>query len=308
MKKNILIAVLILIVAAVTFYYAFPEPIANYFINQERSKAGLVKKEIKAGDDNIVYLEGGKGPAVLLLHGFAADKDNWTRFAFFLTKDYHVIIPDIPGFGDSAKRINAKYDLVSQIERLHKFAQSVHISKFHIAGNSMGGLFAGAYAVHYPNEILSLGLFDAAGVRPPVKNDLMKLMEKGENPLLLKDENDLPRLLRLVFAEPPSLPYPFRKMFVRKSLANRSFNEKIIKEVAPDLLSLEKELPAIQAPTLVLWGDKDEIVDISSVSVFEKGLKNFKTVIIKNCGHVPMMEKPQETASGYLTFIKSINN
>jgi pimeloyl-ACP methyl ester carboxylesterase len=97
-------------------------------------------------------------------------------------------------------------------------------------------------------------------------------------------------------------------MFVQKALDNRSFYEKELKEINPDFFSLEKNLPKIKAPTLILWGDQDRILDISSVPVFEKGLKNHKTVIIKGCGHAPQVEKPQETATYYLDFIKSLKN
>jgi pimeloyl-ACP methyl ester carboxylesterase len=93
---------------------------------------------------------------------------------------------------------------------------------------------------------------------------------------------------------------------IKTALANRKFYEKEGKEIFPDSLSLEKDLPNIKAPTLILWGDKDQVIDVSSVPVFEKGLKNHKTVIIKDCGHVPMMEKPQETATQYIGFIKGI--
>jgi pimeloyl-ACP methyl ester carboxylesterase len=91
-------------------------------------------------------------------------------------------------------------------------------------------------------------------------------------------------------------------------LANRNFYEKERKEIIPDVYSLEKDLPNIKAPALILWGYQDKVIDISSVPVFEKGLKNHKTVIIKDCGHVPMVEKPQETATHYMDFIKGIEN
>jgi len=306
--KKALIALLILIAAAVACYYVFPEPIADYFIAAERNKAGLVKKDIKIDDHQIVYLEGGQGPTILLLHGFTADKDNWTRFAFYLTKDYHVVIPDLPGYGESTKLISAKYDLHSQIDRIHRFVKAANLKNIHLAGNSMGGWFAGAYAAHYPDEVTSLGLFNAAGVKSLQKSEVAKLAAQGERPLLLKDENDLPRLMKLTFVQPPRLPYPFKKKFIRKALANRSFNEKTAKDFSTDLFSLEKDLPKIKAPTLILWGDQDKIIDVSSVPVFEKGLKNHSTLIIKNCGHAPMIEKPQETAAGYLNFIRSIKN
>ncbi len=306
--KRILVAILVVIVAAVAFYYAFPEQVAGYFISAARSKAGLTKNEIKIDDHTIVYLEGGKGPAILLLHGYTANKDNWTRFAGYLTKDYHVVIPDIPGYGESSKLMDSSYDLSHQISRLHKFAEALKLENFHIAGNSMGGFFAGIYAVRYPDEIISVGLFDAAGVTSLEKSAVMKMMEKGENPLVLKDSSDMPRLSALVFVNPPSLPYPLRKVMLKTALANRKFYEKEFKEMEPDFLSLEKELPNVKAQTLILWGDRDKILDVSSVPVFEKGLRNHKTVIINDCGHLPMIEKPKETATQYIDFIKGIKN
>jgi len=112
----------------------------------------------------------------------------------------------------------------------------------------------------------------------------------------------------LVFVNPPSIPYPIKKVMIRTALANCRIYEKELREMNPDFFSLEEELPNIKAPTLILWGDQDKILDVSSVPVFEKGLKNHKTVIIKNCGHLPMLEKPQETATQYIDFIKAVKN
>ena len=67
---------------------------------------------------------------------------------------------------------------------------------------------------------------------------------------------------------------------------------------------LEPYLPQIQSPVLIVWGDTDKILDVGGVAVLEKNLKNYKTVIMKNTGHIPMMEKPRETASYYTSYLK----
>jgi len=115
----------------------------------------------------------------LLLHGHTGNKDNWILLAPYLTKDYHVVIPDIPGYGESSKLEKASYDLSSRISRLHKFTQTVDLKKFNITGNSMGGFFAGIYTARYPDEILSLGIFNAAGVKSLQNSMVMKMREKG---------------------------------------------------------------------------------------------------------------------------------
>jgi pimeloyl-ACP methyl ester carboxylesterase len=304
--KKIGILVVCLILAVAGAYYAFPEQVAGYLVGAARNKAGLTKKEIQIGDHTIVYLEGGQGPTILLLHGYAGNKDNWIRLAPYLTKDYHVVIPDIPGYGESAKLIKASYDLSSQLSRIHQFAQTLKLKHFHVAGNSMGGFFAGMYAVRFPEDIQSLGLFNAGGVQEPQEGLVRKMRGKGVNLLVLKDSDDLSRLMTLLFVNPPSLPYPFKKMMVRTALANRPFYEKELKELLPEALSLEKDLSAITAPALILWGDQDKVIDVSCVPVFEKGLRKHQTVIIKDCGHLPMLEKPAETAAAYIGFLKSI--
>jgi len=306
--KKILIVLLLLIIAAVAAYYAFPERMAGYMIEEARSSAGLVKKQITVGDHNIAYLEGGQGQTVFLLHGYAAEKDNWLGFAAHLTADYHVVIPDIPGYGESTQLMEATYDLDAQILRLNKFVESLNLEKFHIAGSSMGGLFSGIYAVRYPDKVLSVGFFNAAGVKPPHKSEIMKKIDKGENPLVLQDRKDMGRVLNILFVGPPRLPYPLRKVFMKSALKNRVFYEKALEEIIPYLFALEKQLPAISAPALILWGDQDKIIDVSSVIVFEKGLRNSQTVIMKNCGHAPMIERPQETAQHYLNFLKTTGN
>jgi hypothetical protein len=100
--KKLFIAISVVIGAAAAGYYAFPDQVAGYIIDAARSKAGLTKKAVKIDNHSIVYLEGGNGPTILLLHGYTGSKDNWTRFAVNLTKDYHLVIPDIPGYGESS--------------------------------------------------------------------------------------------------------------------------------------------------------------------------------------------------------------
>lgn len=295
-----------MIVVTIGAYYAFPLRVAESLIQLARRKAGLVKKVIQVDDHTLTYLEGGTcAETILLLHGFAGNKDHWLAIAPYL-KDYHLVIPDLPGHGESSKREEANYNTVRQIDRLHDFARQLHLKKFHLAGNSMGGMFSGAYAVRYPEDVLSVGLFNPAGVRATQPSEAAKMLERGENPLMLESEADFDRLSGLVFFKPPFMPYPLRKMSVATALGNNVFNQKMLKEIVPETQALEPELARITAPTLILWGAQDRFLDISSVAVFESGLKNHQTVILQNCGHVPMIEKPRETAEAYLAFLKGL--
>ena len=62
----------------------------------------------------------------------------------------------------------------------------------------------------------------------------------------------------------------------------------------------------IKTPTLILWGDTDRVLDVSGAAILEKGIKNSQKIIMKDCGHVPMIERPEETAKYYISFLKNI--
>ena len=84
----------------------------------ERSRAGLVRKEITLADGtHIAYLEGGSGAPLVLVHGFGADKDNFTRIARYLVPHYRVIVPDLVGFGESSHRADVDYHYAAQAQR-----------------------------------------------------------------------------------------------------------------------------------------------------------------------------------------------
>ena len=316
MKK--ILAVSLGIIALFVFllvgaYFILPETLFNLAVKAERQSAGLAKKEIQVDDHKIVYLEGGKGRTILLLHGFAANKDNWIRFAKYLTNDYHVVIPDIPGFGESSQIQSENYAAENQLKRIDRFTEVLKLEKFHLAGNSMGGMLAGMYGAGYPQKVLTLALLAPGGIGSPNPSKVAILLQKGTNPLLTGRTEDYDKLLNLCFVKPPFIPAQFKKVLASDAVAHRNFNKKIWDDMVGNLTKealsarenlLKPYLPQIQAPVLIIWGDSDKILDVGGVSIMEKNLKNYKTVIMKNTGHTPMLEKPRETASYYLSYLK----
>lgn len=283
------------------------ESVVDSALQLEQKVSRLERKTIKVGDHDIVYLEGGKGPTILMLHGITADSGNWTRFARHFTDKYHVVIPDLPGFGDSSRIQSASYSIPAQSERVHQLMQALGVQQFHLVGNSMGGYIGAYYAAHYPQQVQTLGLFDAAGVDSPNKTTFMKELLAGNNLMLPKDREDFGRVLKLVMEDPPYIPGMARDVLADKALAHREFNRKVFAELQQQQLDLAPYLPKIKAPTLLLWGDQDRVIDISSIEVFQRNLTSAKTSvsILPNIGHLPMLEQPGETAKRYSAFLGS---
>jgi pimeloyl-ACP methyl ester carboxylesterase len=316
MRKILTVSFGLIALLIVGIYFLFPEMLFKLAVKAERHAAGLVKKEIQVDDHKIVYLEGGKGQTVLLLHGFGANKDNWTRFAKYLTGDYHVVIPDIPGFGESSQIRKASYDAENELKRIDRFTEALKLERFHLAGNSMGGMFAAMYGAKYPQKVSTLALFAPGGVKSPKMSELAILLQKGTNPLLAGSTEDFDKLIKLCFVKPPFMPSQFKKVLAADAIAHSDFNKKILDDMkwnhtggipSPMETFLEPYLPQIKAPVLIIWGDTDKILDVGGVAVLEKNLKNYKTIIMKNTGHIPMMENPQETASSYVSYLKGKN-
>lgn len=300
------VIILAIVVFLVGFYYLFPETVFKLAMDAQRRSADLVKKEVQVDGQKIIYLEGGKGETVLLLHGFASNKDAWTPFAKYL-KGYHLVIPDIAGFGESSQIPTDSYDIDSQVERIHRFVEVLKLDSFHLAGNSLGGAYSATYGAKYPEKVMSIALIDTAGAISPNKSEFSVQLEKGNNLFQVNTIEDYNRLADMVFVNRPKIPGSFRKIIAEDFIAHTEFNMKIwndMQVVEFSRFSVGPSLSKIQKPVLIIWGDQDKITDIGGITFLENNLKNYNTVIFKNTGHCPMLEIPDETSKAYLSFLK----
>ncbi|HPS59485.1 MAG TPA: alpha/beta hydrolase [Spirochaetota bacterium] len=301
--KRIIIVLAVIFLSIAAFSFIFPEKL--YMMTIKGDRAGLVIKEVQAGDHKITYLEGGEGAETLvLIHGFSADKDNWPRMAGYMP-GYQFVIPDLPGFGDSTKSEKSEYNVTAQVERLDAFFTAIGLKKFYIAGNSMGGNISGIYAAKYPQKIKGLILLDNSGMKFPVESPVRQAIARGINPLLVSGRNDYDRFLGVVFVKPPFIPLPVKWFLADKAIASREFNSKVFREINTMPALIEDNFDKLTMPVLIIWGDKDMVLDVSGVTVLEKGIKNHTTHILKDCGHVPMIERPEETAGYIKAFIEA---
>lgn len=311
--RTLLYFVLGLIALVITSYTALyflsPATLVEAGINHERQQAGLELKQISVAEHDMPYLSGGpeNAPVLLMLHGYAANKDNWVRFAAQFNDRYRIIAPDLPGFGDNSRLDNQSYDVIHQVERLQAFADALKLPRFHLLGNSMGGLIAAAYSLEHPDKVLSLGLLNSAGVSEPSPSLRSQAWSEGKNILLLENSNDLDRLFALAFNHPPKMPQIAKDYISQKALEQKSFNEKIAKDLTTAPYDLEGQLGLIKTPSLIIWGDSDRIIDVSSASVFSQGLASSTTIIMEDTGHMPMLERPKQTAQHYQQFLRTIS-
>lgn len=288
--------------AIYAIYRLFPARMFDLAVRMQRRQSGLSRQEIQVGDHRIAYLEGGHGTPLLLLHGFGAEKDHWTQIARFLTPGYRVIAPDLPGFGESSRVQSASYDLDSQLARIADFASALGLSQFHLGGNSMGGYFAAMYAARAPEQVLSLWLLAPAGVAEAEESELLRLINRGDNLLILDSEDKAKRLVHLLFTKPPFVPEAFAAVWRKRAMAVRDFSARIFEQLFGKPIFLDERLPGLATPTLIVWGDDDRLLHVSGAAKLKAMLPNAELRIMPCMGHCPMLERPRETAADFLNF------
>jgi abhydrolase domain-containing protein 6 len=308
--KKLTLAVFFTGLIALAYYFAasaYKNEMYDGAMAMEASLSHLEKKQLQIADGTISYLESaseGKKASILLVHGFGAYKENWLRFARPFN-DYHVVILDLPGHGASFKRSELHYDFPHQVAWVHEFAEKVGLQHFHMAGNSMGGGITALYAATYPNEVLSATLIDPAGIHD-FRAVLQDYLDKGENPLVVQNTADFNRLMDFALEQKPFVPWPITEVAAERAKVLKPLHDKIFAEFnAPDGFNFKETISKITAPTLIMWGQEDRIINYKNADVFATLIKGSKTDIMPGVGHAPMIEVPRQAAAQMLSLIEA---
>ena len=275
----------------------------------ELSKSGLSAHTVDLNGKSVSYLSNEKvegAPTLIMLHGFAANKENWLRFSCYLSADYHIIAPDLPGHGASVKDLNLSYHISDQVGYLDELVTALGVDKFHLVGNSMGGAISSVYAAQHPDKVITVTLFDPAGIYD-YESEYARRLEKGENPLIVENYQDFEDLMAFAMEEQPFVPWPITSVIAEKSIANKLINQKIFRDLRSDAdqLNFKEELKKISVPTFVLWGEKDRVIAWQNAELFTALITNSRKLILPEVGHVPMIEVPKKSAEVLKTFIST---
>jgi len=241
-------------------------------------------------------------PTIVMLHGFSADKDVFIRFAHYFAEDFNIVIPDMAGHGDTGFEESWDYGMPAQASRLAKIIEQLNIEKVHVIGNSMGGFISAYFAKMYPQKTLSVALVDPAGVSSPEASDMNKMLAQGHNPFLIHNRQEFDKFYAMTMEKPPYVPGFVLQTISEKYQQRRDQLEQIFGDILETEL-LDSSLSEIHAPALLLWGEEDRLIHVSSVKVWKAGIKDIQVKTWPGIGHMPMLEIPQESAEVYRQFL-----
>lgn len=251
------------------------------------------------------------GMAVLMIHGFGGSNRDFQVLDSLIGHRYRVIRVDMPGFGlsDYPFAYGEKTFRTAYAEYFGFLLDTLGIDSFHVMGNSLGGLMSLELAAQHPDKVKSLVLFNSAGYDMEavmrsanafvLRNPLVKvLVRKGMSEFMTARG-----MRRVVYSDTLLTATKVRRV---NRMWNREGNMQHLVEMAnaketPD----EAMIRSITFPTLIIWGQQDRIVDVKYAHRFHSDIAGSQLVIYDECGHVPMVERPEEVSREVLRFLEA---
>jgi pimeloyl-ACP methyl ester carboxylesterase len=278
---------------------------ARSFYGRLRRSIGLLpgvrSRSARISGHNIRFWDlGARGaPAAVLLHGFSASKENWINIVFLLSRSFRVLVPDIPGFGESSFDPDADYRLPAQGERMAAWFASLGIESAHWAGSSMGGAIAGIVAALEPRMVRSLTLMNSAGVMGAELTAFERDLFEGKNGLIASSRRDVDDVFRLIISNERSLQSTLLSSLLARDQVGRApvYHHLFRQMVTAGEFPSPYWTTLVRAPSLILWGERDKVLHPCEAEVFRTLIPGSKLVLLKGVGHLPMLEAPLATSA-----------
>jgi pimeloyl-ACP methyl ester carboxylesterase len=309
--RKLLIGLVVLVAVIIGAVWAFSVP--------DIPRADLEAKYAKAPSQFIVLPDGARAhvrdqgpktaPVLVLVHGSNASLFTWVPWVNRLDKDFRVVTLDMPGHGLTGAVPNGDYSQEGMVKFTLEVADKLHLAKFAIGGNSMGGGVAARFAEEHPDRVTKLILVDAAGMpvasgdkvplafriaRTPVLNNMMlyitprSIVTEGLNDAIIHKE--------IIDDHMVDLYWNFARMEGTRAATLKRFTLPVTNDVATDIAK-------IKAPTLILWGEQDHLIPVAAAHKFNAAIPGSKLIVYPATGHIPMEEVPDESANAVRAFM-----
>jgi pimeloyl-ACP methyl ester carboxylesterase len=259
------------------------------------------------------YVDIGRGePAVLFVHGLAAQWRVWLANIPAVSEHRRVIAVDLPGFGASAMPVE-RISVEGYAEVLEGLCEQLGLGSVVVVGNSMGGFIAAELALRRPGRVERLMLVDAAGI-VPTRRELLRVLPVLRAEALIggrlaatpRSVAARPRLRRAVLGavvhDPGRIPADFA-YYALLAPPGPGTPEGLKASLSYLSYDWGERLRQIRCPTLVMWGDGDTIIPIRHAWEFAARIPHAQVVVFEQSGHLPMAEHPERFNRVLLDFI-----
>lgn len=236
----------------------------------------------------LYYQEAGSGPPVILLAGLGADSSIWSFNIGPLSAQYRVIALDQVGFGKSDKP-HIAYRVATNVAYLKHFMKALKIRHASLVGNSLGGWTAAAFALAHPDMVDRLVLTDASGFAV----DPRQASATTLGDLTPTTREGVRRMLATLYYN--------KRIFTSDQVVDQVYDgiraggdryplRRFAVSLAQNKDVLDSRVAAIRKPTLIIWGQQDQVVPLSFAQRFHQEIPGSRLLVMPDCGHVPEVE------------------
>jgi pimeloyl-ACP methyl ester carboxylesterase len=268
------------------------------------------KKVALPNGESLAYIDRGErsGPAVVLIHGYTDSARDWAPMLPYLSKRYRLILVDIRGHGQSSKPecCYTRFDFAYDIKLL---LDALGVQKADIIGHSLGSIIAQTFAEYWPERTAHVVLISSTGGSPPdgpkkpPQFDFAAEIRKLKEPI----EADSPFMIAWWDSPTPVDPDFIRRQ--RKDAAGIPLGVWLAvldQGLPPNLYQeLQGSLPRLKAPTLLIWGGKDPIMEEDARRSLRNALPAAQVKIFDDLGHNPFWEDPRGVAAAVNGFLNT---
>ena len=236
--------------------------------------AGFVRHEV----EGTVYWSGGaaNSPPAVLVHGVNDQAGTWFTVAAALARGYRLILPDLPGHGESEPREGA-LPLPLFVQRLEAIVSHATSEPFVLLGNSLGGWVAMLYTLAHPSRVAHLVLETSGGLSRPFNS-----------PVLATNRDEALLILRAVHG-----PRYEPKEWVIEGLMQRAVDSPMLRVTEGERHYMEPRLSEIRVPTTIVWGADDGVLPVSYAEALQQGIAGSTLHVIEGAAHIPHLQQPE---------------
>lgn len=245
---------------------------------------------------NIAYVRRGRGVPLVLIHGYPLDHSIWDEVTLLLEQDFDLIIPDLRGFGDSDV-MEADDSIIGFASDIAGLLTNLKIKKAFLAGHSMGGYVALAFAREYPERVSGLAMISSQVLADsPERKEgryatAKQVVENGVGGVV---ESMTPKL------SADSRVQDFVRELISKQRPLGIFSALYAMADRPDSSDIFAAFPF---PVVIVHGDADALIPVERGREMKAALESAHYSELAGLGHMPMMENPQAVADALKSFL-----
>lgn len=306
-------AIAIALLAIAFAFWRDPYRLVRSEYARQRLALGFQRKTADIDGERWVWVERAASradaPTIVMLHGYTGSKENWYRLARALGRRYRLVVPDLPGWGESARDANADYGYAAEAARVAAFLRRVGGAPVTLLGHSMGGGVAAVVAARHPDLVARIGLLDSSGVEF-AENAFGRDVLDGGNPFGVHDAASLENYLSILFHQRrarPWIPWPAAHALIAQRRREGDFEQSILDRIGrgDERFLPGEEAARIRQPALLVWGVQDRVIDPSAMDLYGARIPHARKLLLPGSGHMTLMEFPDAVAGAISSLVEN---